>query len=282
MTPPADDDALVRLVERVRELSGVDLAGYGRDGLLRRARHRAALVGADSLGSYLAQVDADEANALLEHVLVQVSGWFRDPWVWRSLLEDVLPGMAARRGGPVDLSVWVAGCGRGQEVWTVAACLARAVGAGHVGSWDLLATDVDPQVLAAVTDASYPVAELPELGKDLLRPHLLDVGGRWQVAPTLGAHVRTAVHDVRDAPPEELGGPADLVVCRNVIMYLDASVRAGVMDGLLASVRPGGVVVLGHAEVPLDRREVLVPVDLRARAYRSIAAAVPRRDPARS
>lgn len=277
----ASDEAVVGLLaRRVHQETGFDLAGYRTDGLVRRARQRAAVTGAESLEEYLPRVDQGEARLLLQHALVQVSGWFRDPWVWQSLLEVVLPGIAHRSGGPADLRVWVAGCGSGQEVYSLAACLDRSVRAGHVASWEVLATDVDRGALAAVGAATYPSVELPGPGRELLLPHVQQAeDGTWRVGGSLRAHVRTAHHDVREAPPEELGGPADLVLCRNVLMYLDAPVQAEVLDGLLASVRPGGVLVLGHAELPLGHRHALVPVDLRARAYRSIAVALPQEEP---
>lgn len=275
MTRAQDEAAVAALVDRVRRVTGHDLHGYRTDGLVRRARQRAAVVGAESLAEYLPTVDEAEARSLLDHVLVQVSGWFRDPYAWESLRATVLPGMAARRGGPVPLQVWVAGCGQGQEVWSLAACLAEAVDRGHLSSWRLLASDVDGQALSDVERAVYPAAPLPEVGRQVLPFHVHEAGGRWRVASSLTAHVRTVRHDVRDAPPEELDGPADLVVCRNVLMYLDRSTQLRVLDGLVASVRPGGVVLLGHAEMPLDRRDALVPVDLAARAYRSIASSLP-------
>lgn len=266
---------VARLVARVREETGVDLAGYRTDGLVRRTRQRAALRGAVSLEEYLARVDAAEAHALLDHVLVQVSGWFRDPYVWTSLRTVVLPGIAARRGGPVALRAWVAGCAEGQEVWSLAACLAEAVDAGHLASWDLLATDLEGTVLATVAAGTYPPASLPDPVPDVLAPHVVRTGDGWHVSASLTAHVRVARHDVRDPAPADLGGPADLVLCRNLLIYLDDPTRGHVLDRLVDALRPGGVLVLGHAEVPLERRHVLVPVDVAARAYRSIGAPVP-------
>ena len=280
MNRASDVDLLARLTVRVREETGFDLTGYRTDGLARRARQRAALVGAQGLQEYLPSVDAREARALLEHVLIQVSGWFRDAHVWTSLRETVLPGIARRRGGPVDLRVWVAGCGEGQEVWSLAACLDEAGRAGHLTSWGLLATDVDAGVLATLERGLYPVVEVAAPGEELLLGHLGRVGDAWEVGPSLSAHVRTAVHDVRAAPPPGLGGPADLVLCRNVIMYLDAGAQVGVLDGLVASMRPGGVLVLGYAEIPLEHRDVLVPVDPASRAYRVIGKPLPSSAPA--
>ncbi len=282
MSRAADEVVLARLLARVGGRTGFDLTGYRTDGLLRRARQRAVVVGASDLQGYLDAIDDVEAHMLLEHVLVQVSGWFRDPHVWDCLVDVVLPGICRRGGGPGHLRVWVAGCGQGQEVYTVAACLARGVAEGQLRSWEVLATDVDDAVVASVRTAAFPAAPLAERALALLSGHVSTVPTgpdarheTWQVAESLTAHVRACRHDLRDAPPAALGGPVDLVVCRNVVMYLDHAVQSMVLDRLVAAARPGAVLVLGHAEVPLDRRDALVPVDLAARAYRSIAAPLP-------
>lgn len=277
MTPVAPDPVVAeRLLRVVRSRTGFDLTGYRTDGLDRRARQRAGLLGHADLAAYLAHLadDEHEPQALLDHLLVQVSGWFRDAHVWTSLREQVLPGLAARSGGVVR--AWVAGCGEGQEVWSLAACLARAESDGLLRSWSVLATDVDDHALALLARATYPAVRLPETARDLLAPHLDHEGSTWQVRPSLTERVRCLRHDVRDAPPEETGGPVELVMCRNLLMYLDDEVQLRVVDGLIASVRPGGVVVLGQAELPLGRREALVPLDLAARVYRSIAVPLDR------
>jgi two-component system CheB/CheR fusion protein len=186
---------------------------------------------------------------------------------------DVLPTL----GGPArerPVRAWVAGCGEGQEVYSLGACLADAVGRGVLPDWSVLATDVDPQALRLLARAQYPRAAVPHLGRALLAPHLLVDGAGWRVAPSLTARVRASRHDVRDAPPAEAADPFDLVMCRNLLMYLDDVTQARVLEGLVASLRPGGVLVLGQAELPITHRDALVPVDVGARIYRSIAAPV--------
>ncbi len=157
-------------------------------------------------------------------------------------------------------------------MWTLAACLAEIQGSDRLPSWWLLATDVDAHALRVLHAGRYPRSRLPEGDADLLLPHLRAVGSTWQVADGLADHVSIGRHDVREAPPEDAATAFDLVLCRNVLMYLDDAVQITVLDGLLASLRPGGLLVLGQAELPMDRRDALVPVDLAARVYRSIAA----------
>ncbi|WP_380164968.1 CheR family methyltransferase [Jannaschia sp. R86511] len=273
---PVDPAVLERLLRLLQERTGFDLTGYRLAGLTRRACQRAAVRGHTDLDAYLALVaaDRDEAEALLYHLLVQVSGWFRDEHVWRTLRHGVLPALTGH-GPDGRVRAWVAGCGEGQEVWSLAACLAEAEQAGHLPSWSVLATDVDAQALRQLHAGRYPVSPLADEAAAVLSPHLLERAGGWQVSAGLADHVSMGRHDVRDAPPEDAARPFDLVLCRNVLMYLDDGVQSHVLDGLLASLRPGGVLVLGQAELPIDHRSALVPVDLAARVYRSIAAPLP-------
>lgn len=271
-----DAAQLERLVRLVQEHAGFDLTGYRLDGLARRAQQRAGLAGHDDLDDYLARLpgDPDEVDALVDHLLVQVSGWFRDPHVWQVLRDVVVPALPGARGER-PVRAWVAGCGEGQEVWSLAACLATAQEQGRLPGWSVLATDVDANALRLLAGATYPPGPVPPAWEHVVQPFLDPADGLWRVQPALTAHVHVGRHDVRDAPPEDAAVPFDLVVCRNVLMYLDDAVQVRVLDGLLASVRPGGVLVLGQAELPIDRRDVLVPVDSGARVYRSIAAPVP-------
>lgn len=271
-----DPVTLDRLLRVLRARTGFDLAGYRLDGLSRRAASRAQRLGEPDLEGYLLRVAGDdqEARVLQEHLLVQVSGWFRDPHVWEVLRTAALPGLArGDGGGPVR--AWVAGCGDGQEAFSLAACLAEATtgGTGHGGGtrgWSVLATDVDTRALHVLAGARYPRSPLPAPALDVLAPHLAEDGSDWVVSEGLRAGVSWLRHDVREPPPVD-GGPFDLVVCRNLLMYLDDAVQLRVVDDLVSAVRPGGVLVLGQAELPLGRRDALVPVDLAARVYRSIA-----------
>lgn len=271
----ADPQAVERLLRLVQQRTGFDLTGYRHEGLVRRLWQRVGLAGHEDLVGYteLVAVDDTEASTLLHHLLVQVSGWFRDPTVWDSLRSSVLPAIA----GPVGdrpVRAWVAGCGEGQEVYSLAACLAEAQAEGHLPSWWVLATDVDMRALRLLAGGRYPRSGLPDGVGDVLRPHLREEGPFYRVGSGLTANVSVGHHDVRDAPPEDAATPFDLVVCRNLLMYLDEAAENRVLDGQIASLRPGGVLVLGQAELPLDRRDALVPVDLAARIYRSIAVPV--------
>ncbi|WP_336922187.1 CheR family methyltransferase [Aquipuribacter sp. SD81] len=270
--PPVSEAAVLRdVVAAVRSVTGVDLTGYRAETVLRRTAQHAAAAGGD-VRDFAAGLAGDpvRARALLEAVLVQCTGWFRDERTWQVLAEEVLPRLAA---GGRPLTAWSAGCGDGREVWSLASLL-QVVAPDR---WRLVASDLSGTARLAAAAAVYaggPVVGDTHAATVLGATAERGPGG-WRVGAALRSRVTVLRHDVRTPPPDAVG-PAgcDVLLCRNVLMYLDDSEQERALDHLLGALRPGGVVVLGEAEVALGHRDVLVPVDLAARVYRLIATPV--------
>lgn len=252
-SPPCSSD-LQALDDALRLLAGagVDLRDYRRDALLRRARQRAAAAGHADLGAYVQALDGapGELERLASALLLHVTGFFRDRPVFEALRATVLP--ALWRGAAAPLRCWSIGVATGEEAWSIAALLEEA----RPGRWDVLATDRDPASLAAAAAAAYPGDAL-DAAPAWAREAALEPGApRAAALPLHGAlraRVRFARHDLlgpRLAPAEAVLASFDLVLCRNVIVYLDDRMRALALERALAALEPGGALVLGAAESP--------------------------------
>jgi chemotaxis methyl-accepting protein methylase len=179
--------------------------------------------------------------ALLEEAVVGETYFFRDPaqlgGLRHFLFEAAHPGRALR--------VWSAGCGSGEEAYSVAMALAASRRAGTV-----LGTDIDELALEHARAAEY--------GRwSFRRPHP-DLAGflegqppRAVVVPEIRRLVEFRRHDVRQDPPE---GDFDVVLCRNVLSLLDAEEADGALRRVLRAVRPGGYLLLGATESKLADR----------------------------
>src|SRR3954452_10730499 len=95
---------------------------------MRRVDRRMAQVPPNDYAEYLdyLQVHPDEFTALFNTILINVTGFFRDPDSWAALSREVLPRLTAEREGP--LRVWSAGCASGEEAYTLAIVLSEAMG----------------------------------------------------------------------------------------------------------------------------------------------------------
>jgi len=259
---------LSRTLDIVRERTGLDFSRYRASTMLRRVRNRMIAAGARTLPEYHQQLEADprEAGALLERLTIKVSRFFRDEATFRALGEAL-----ARWDRVRPPSVWSAGCGQGEEPYSLAILLdAAGLGASRV-----LATDIDPSALAAAREGCYPEAAAQDVPA-ALRARAFDEevtprGRRLRVRPELRARVDFRAHDLLgDALPG--GGRFDLVLCRNVLIYLERASQERVQRLLARSLAPRGLLCLGEAEWLLPpvapRFEV---IDRRARLFRSRA-----------
>jgi two-component system CheB/CheR fusion protein len=123
-------------------------------------------VGIDSYADYIdqLQVDADEFVALFNTILINVTGFFRDPDAWDYLREEVLPALLAERTPEEPIRVWSAGCAAGQEAYSLAMLLAEALGVEAFRQRvKIYATDVDDGALAQARHAACTPAEVEVL-----------------------------------------------------------------------------------------------------------------------
>lgn len=264
------DGLLADIMALVRTRHGLDLRGYRRGTVERRVRTAMIAAGMSSSAAYLDRLRTDRRLAadLLARVTVKVSRFYRDA----AAVEVVRRALAARlAAAPGALAIWSAGCGRGEEPFTLAMLLddlGAPAGAGVV------ATDVAPDALSAAEQAAYPAAGLGELPAPYRERYLRPVpgGGRalFRVHPAVRARVRLQRHDLSlsRAPPPP--GRFDLVACRNTLIYFEPALQRRALDLLLDGLVPGGLLWLGEAEWPgahaIRRLEVL---DRRARLFRA-------------
>jgi chemotaxis protein methyltransferase CheR len=186
-------------------------------------------------------------RALIAGLTVQESYFFRDRALFDALAEHVLPALVAgrRAAGDLRLTLWSAGCAEGQEAFSLAMLVDRLLPDREAWDVTILGTDINEDALDAARAGVYgdwALRELPawarrhfSTGAD--RRHTLAAGIRKMV--TL-----TSLNLAMDPVP----GSLDLIVCRNVLMYLSDDARAAVVRRLGAALAPTGRLALS----PLD------------------------------
>lgn len=156
------DGSFESLLEHIRESRGFDFTGYKRESLTRRVRRRMQDIGVTSFEGYSdhLQVHPEEFKHLFDTVLINLTGFFRDPEAWQYLQEQIIPEIVEQRpNGPIR--IWSAGCAGGQEAYTLAICFAEALGVDDLRQRvKIYATDVDDHALAQARAATYSRAQV--------------------------------------------------------------------------------------------------------------------------
>lgn len=210
-----------------------------RGQVAKRVGKRLAALGLADAQAYRAYLATHPAEwALLDSLCrVTISRFFRDGPVWRFLVEEALPRLAA--GGA---RAWSVGCASGEEAYSLAlaARLARV-------PLEVLGTDADGALLARAARGVYPAGTLRELPEALAREAFEPAGeGEVRLRDAFRAGVRFVQQDVRRAWPE---GSFQLVLCRNVVCtYFAPELQRQVLAELAARLLPGGLLVLGKGE----------------------------------
>ena len=236
------------LVEAAAGLAS--LVGLAPSDVLRRRLERCAGLVA-TIDLERPDIDDPGWAAMIDAVTVQETRLFRHPTLLAAVEAVVIPALhtAAGREGRQRLRLISAGCATGEEAYTLA-MLAMGPSGDRRQTAEILGLDLSRSALAAAAAASYPLGA-PDPARDVPARHraLLEAGGGVlrPVAP-----VRAAVRFVRAnllALPAALA-VADLVMCRNVLIYLERQARRTVVAGLVDVLRPGGALVLGPTDAP--------------------------------
>ncbi|MGZ4186302.1 MAG: CheR family methyltransferase [Solirubrobacteraceae bacterium] len=267
---PAGETTLDALLEFVHQIRGFDFTGYKRSSIERRVAKRMTAVGANSYDEYLdyLELHPDEFAELFNTVLINVTGFFRDPPAWEYLATEVLPDLINSRPDDRAIRVWSAGCASGEEPYTLAMVLARVLGdQAFLERVKIYATDVDEEALDRARHGAYLPRQIEDVPRDALERFFERTDQRYVFRKDLRRCVIFGRNDlVQDAPISRI----DLLVCRNTLMYFTAETQARVLGRFQFALENDGVLMLGKSEMLITHTDLFTPVDITRRVFRKL------------
>ncbi|HVZ43474.1 MAG TPA: protein-glutamate O-methyltransferase CheR [Ramlibacter sp.] len=195
-----------------------------------------------------------QIEVLARHLSVGETYFFRDPAAFEVLAHRLLPALVQSRASVRRLRIWSAGCCTGEEAYSIAILLARAL--PDLDDWNIgiLATDIDPHYLARGERGEYGSWSFRATPEPLRNAFFTPCGrGTWRVAPRIRALVQFAYLNLAQDPfPSIANGTnaMDLVFCRNVLMYFEPQRARQVLADLGQSLRDDGWLFVNPVEVP--------------------------------
>lgn len=234
---------LTGLPASILELAGLDLATYRVAPLTRRtaACVRALRVATEEQASRHIRTDPSLVELALSTLLIGVSEFFRDPVVFQTLRTHVIPALQQCQGPLRVLSV---GSSSGAELYSVAMLLAEA---SLVDRADMVGIDCRPDAIRQSETGVFHRAALAGLPEHLQCRFLEPVSTGWRVVERVRRRTTWHVADAtRGCPP----GPWNIVLCRNLAIYLQPRTADAMFQRLVGQLAPGGVLVVGKAERP--------------------------------
>lgn len=265
-------ESLQSVLSQLRNASGHDFRHYKKATILRRLERRMQVTTQPNLGAYDAYLreNPEENKALLADMLIGVTNFFRDREAFETLEREVAPAIVAAQGGyerRPEVRVWSAGCSTGEEAYSLAMIFIDQLRADDINTkLQVFATDIDERAIAKARTGVFPPAIMTDIPPSRLRLHMLKDGGFYRVRKEVRERVLFAKHNILSDPPFS---DLDLVVCRNLLIYLDREVQKEILRTFHFSLRPGGYLFLGSSESADLCDEFFVPVDKKNRIYRA-------------
>lgn len=241
--PPAASEPARGFVAWVIDRAGLDASLYRHRPLLRRLPTclRTLKVHSTEEAQNLLEDRPDLLPTAVSSLLIGVTEFFRDSAVFEGMRAHVLPDSAVRRG---PLRVWSAGCSTGEELYSLAILLAEAK--LLAGSF-LLGTDCRGEAVERARRAAYNAAAVSLLAPTIRSRYFESAGNSWRVIKPLRRQTSWHVADLAD---QIAHGPWDVILWRNMAIYLNPGPAEAIWRRLAGALAPRGFLIVGKAERP--------------------------------
>jgi two-component system, chemotaxis family, CheB/CheR fusion protein len=243
-------DWLPEVIDLLRTKTAHDFTLY-KPGTLRRRIERRMLmaeIGTDDMYRYLDKLRSDpgEVDLLAKDMLINVTGFFRDPKVFDRLAETIIPDLIKNRSADQPIRIWIAGCSTGEETYSLAMIFQEQISAarGNV-KVQFFASDVDADAISRAREGLYPQSIGSDISPVRLARFFSHDDHGYRVSAELRGLVIFTVQDVLIDPPFSR---IDLISCRNLLIYLQPDAQAKVMSLFHFALRENGVLLLGGSE----------------------------------
>lgn len=239
----SSDHGLTLLLEKVYAEKGWDFRNYKRTTLSRRL---SKLINASRSNSYreysdLLDQDPSEYYRLFSAVTIKVSEFFREPEVFEALSSIVRTDLSG-----ASIKAWCCGCAYGEEAYSLGMLFSEVMPAHIFAASRIFATDIDCDALEQARRAVYREDALVNVPPGMREKYFVRSDGLFKVGMNLRSLVRFGTLDIVQSP--SIKG-VSILFCRNLFIYFNKALQESVFQKLDYALKPGGVLVMGKAEV---------------------------------
>ena len=258
------------LLEYIEAEMAFETDFYNDAYLDRRITARMRRTDTDSYRAYqrLLERDPDECDELLDSLSINVTGFFRNPDAW----ENLRPVLRELTSENRRVRIWSAPCADGREPYSLA-MLAKDDDEITDRRVEITATDINRDILREARTGVYETSQTTDIAEELeplddYEAYIEREGDQFAVRDTVKEMVTFERHDlIRGEPKRDF----DLVLCRNLLIYIDPSFKVPIFETIRGSLRENGYLMIGMTEtLPSECRDSFEPVYKQQRIYRRV------------
>jgi two-component system CheB/CheR fusion protein len=265
-----DQGSFEKILILLRHKTGNDFSLYKKNTVCRRVERRMMvhqITGVTSYVRYL-QENPQEVELLFRELLIGVTTFFRDPEAWEKIRSEVFPLLLAGRPAGCGLRAWSTGCSTGEEAYSLAITFREALEQmkpPESFTLQIFATDLDQHAVDKARRGIYPAKIAEDITPERLQRFFLKEENGYRVRKEIREMVTFATQNIIMDPPFT---KLDILICRNLLIYLTAELQKKLMPLFHYSLVPGGILFLGSAESVSSFTDLFAPLDSKTRLFR--------------
>jgi two-component system CheB/CheR fusion protein len=264
-----EQSSFERICILLRGRTGQDFSLYKKSTIYRRIERRMGIHAISSISAYarFLQENPQESDLLFKELLIGVTHFFRDPESWKQVAEEVLPALLASRPEGGSLRAWVAGCSTGEEAFSLAITFREVI--QHLQpsvpfTLQIFATDLDRDAIEKARQGLFPPAAMSGLSAERRSSWFTPEERGFRIQKEIRDMVVFATQNVIQDPPFIR---LDLLLCRNLLIYLSSDLQKRILPLFHYSLNPDGHLFLGSAESIGPFSDLFVPHPGKSRLF---------------
>ncbi|WP_179343996.1 CheR family methyltransferase [Winogradskyella ursingii] len=264
-----EEELFRKVIAHIRIYSEIDFTHYKRPTLYRRIIRRMAICQVNSLEDYLKclQSNNEETAVLVQELLIKVTSFYRDPGLFEDICEKLVAKISKQKNKDESIRIWSAGCATGEEVYTLAICLFKALEKKNKLNYfniQIFGTDISGASIEKARKAVYSESALQNLSTEQKQKFFKPFNGGYQVSRILRENIVFAKHNMITDPPL---AKMDLISCRNVLIYFDSFLQKKVLENFHFALNPEGVLLLGKSETAGTDSDLFLTLSKKNKTY---------------
>ena len=247
-------DQFSKMAKIIYDRSGIHFPDSKKYIIESRLSHRIVELDMENFDQYIAYLtmgpyQMEEFQEMFNRITINETSFFRNDSQLDVFEKQILPELLDARASTKRLRIWSAACSTGEEPFTLAMLLHRTLGV-RLSDWriEILGTDISEKALKVAQSGkynTYAVRTTPSLMKDrYFKPD----GRDFMLDDTIRSMVNFEKHNLKDSMAAKRHGQWDVIFCRNVLIYFDDDMKAGVLSMFDNQLASDGTLFIGHSE----------------------------------
>jgi two-component system CheB/CheR fusion protein len=266
--------SIEKIIILLRTNSGHDFSSYKKNTIHRRIERRMYLHQIENIEMYIRylQENPNELNILFKELLIGVTNFFRDPAVWETLKNKILPEIFEKLPNGYIFRVWVTACSTGEEAYTIAIILREAFSKIKTIkniTFQIFATDIDDDAIEIARKGFFTSNITSDVSEERLNNYFNPYENGYKIKNSIRERVVFAPQNIiKDSPFTKL----DLISCRNLLIYLELDLQKKLMQLFHYSLNKGGIMILGSAESENSKQSSFEILDPKLKFFKKSGA----------